>query len=604
MQNFFFCDIIIVLYSALYKEVKMGYFLRKDNKKKGTYLQMYETYWDKDRKQPRSKCVKSFGYVDELKSDAIPDPIGYYKELVAEEEKKRLAALADSTRPRIGDEVAEKNIGYFILKSLIERLDVKEVMDILASVRQFHFSTYDMLTQLIYSRVIEPCSKSKTAGSVFPLLFEHSDISEDQINDGLNFVGGSYEKYIELFNHQYEELFPRKFDKCYFDCTNYYFEIDLPKEDKQKGPSKENRHDPIIGQALLLDADLVPLSMRMYPGNESEKPYLRSVIEEMKNRCNVSGKTVQVADKGLNCARNIYAAVKEANDGYIFSKSIHGKNLSKQEKEWILLEDNLANRYTDHCDQDGKLKYRIKSCVDTFTYAFKETDPDSGDVRNVTFSVKEKRIVSYNPTLAHKQKEEIMRQVRKASEYATAKEVSREELGDSVKYISIKNVDKNGKKTNPVISINNDKVQEDLKLAGYNLIVTSELNMTPQEVYETYHGLWKIEESFRITKSFLDARPVFVQKRETIYGHFLVCYLALFLLRVLEIKCFKNSVSSYDIINFIRDFRVVKKDENTFINLSKNRIVNEKMKKATGLTCLDALYLTQKEVDNILNFSL
>ena len=582
----------------------MGYFLRKDNKKNGIYLQMYETYWDKDRKQPRSKCIKSFGYVDDLKSDAIPDPLTYYKEYVAEEEKKRLAALSDSTRPRIVEEIPEKNAGYFIIKSLIERLGVKEVMDILASVRHFRFSTYDMLTQLIYSRIIEPCSKSKTAGSVFPHLFEYSNISEDQIYDGLNFVGGSYEKYIELFNHQYEELFPRNFDKCYFDCTNYYFEIDLPKEDKQKGPSKENRHDPIIGQALLLDADLVPLSMRMYPGNESEKPYLRSVIEEMKNRCNVSGKTVQVADKGLNCARNIYAAVKEANDGYIFSKSIHGRNLSKQEKEWILLEDNLANRYADYCDSDGKLKYRIKSCVDTFPYTFKETDTDSGETRNVTFSVKEKRIVSYNPTLAHKQKEEIMRQVQKASEYATAKEVSREELGDSVKYISITNVDKNGKKINPIISIDNDKVKEDLKLAGYNLIVTSELNMTPQEVYETYHGLWKIEESFRITKSFLDARPVYVQKRETIYGHFLVCYLALFLLRVLEIKCFKNSVSSYDIISFIRDFRVVKKDENTFINLSKNRIVNEKIKKATGLTCLDALYLTHKEVDNILKFSL
>lgn len=104
----------------------------------------------------------------------------------------------------------------------------------------------------------------------------------------------------------------------FFRLYELLFEIDLPYEDKQKGPSKENRHDPIIGQALLLDADLVPVAMQMYPGNESEKPYIRKVIEEMKSRYKVSGKTVQVADKGLNCARNIYAAVKEANDGYIF----------------------------------------------------------------------------------------------------------------------------------------------------------------------------------------------------------------------------------------------------------------------------------------------
>ena len=108
----------------------------------------------------------------------------------------------------------------------------------------------------------------------------------------------------------------------------------------RKGLHKENRHDPIIGQALLLDADLVPVAMQMYPGNESEKPYIRKIIEEMKSRYKVSGKTVQVADKGLNCARNIYAAVKEADDGYIFSKSIHGRNLSQKEKKWLLLEND------------------------------------------------------------------------------------------------------------------------------------------------------------------------------------------------------------------------------------------------------------------------
>ena len=94
----------------------------------------------------------------------------------------------------------------------------------------------------------------------------------------------------------------------------------------------------------------------MFPGNKSEKPYLRSVVEDMKNRCNVSGRTVQVADKGLNCARNIYAAVKEANDGYIFSKSVHGRNLSKAEKQWVLLEDDYANRYTGYYDENGKMR--------------------------------------------------------------------------------------------------------------------------------------------------------------------------------------------------------------------------------------------------------
>ena len=570
----------------------MAYYLRKENKKKGTYLQMYESHWDKEKKQPRSKSVMAFGYVHELISDEIPDPVAYYTDFVAEKNKERAAAFTEETRPRAFVAPVEYNLGQFLLYTLLEELNVKEVIDILAAQMRFQFRIYDMIAQLIFSRIIYPCSKSKTVSSVFPHLYNSSPISEDQVYDGLSFIGGSYKKYIELFNHCYEQHYQRDFSNVFFDCTNYYFEIDLPYEDKQKGPSKENRHDPIIGQALLLDADLVPVAMQMYPGNESEKPYIRKVIEEMKSHYKVSGKTVQVADKGLNCARNIYAAVKEANDGYIFSKSIHGRNLSEKEKKWLLLE-NEQNIWKDYRDKDGNLLYRLKSCVDSFSYQFKEIDPETGRDVVKTFSVKEKRIVSYNPALAKKQKAD------KAANYATYKAMTREDLGDSAKYLKITNKDKNGKKITPVIGIDKEKVNEDLKYAGYNLMVTSELDMEPLQIYQTYHSLWKIEESFRITKSYLDARPVYVHKKETIYGHFLICYFSLFLLRVLEIKVFKNQINSYDLIDFIRDFRVVNKGDGSYINISRNQTVNEKVKKATGLTNLDALFLTEKEINNL-----
>ena len=576
----------------------MAYYLRKENKKKGTYLQMYESHWDKEKKQPRSKSVMAFGYVHELISDEIPDPVAYYTDFVAEKNKERAAAFTEETRPRAFVAPVEYNLGQFLLYTLLEELNVKEVIDILAAQMRFQFRIYDMIAQLIFSRIIYPCSKSKTVSSVFPHLYNSSPISENQVYDGLSFIGGSYKKYIELFNHCYEQHYQRDFSNVFFDCTNYYFEIDLPYEDKQKGPSKENRHDPIIGQALLLDADLVPVAMQMYPGNESEKPYIRKVIEEMKSRYKVSGKTVQVADKGLNCARNIYAAVKEANDGYIFSKSIHGRNLSEKEKKWLLLE-NEQNIWKDYRDKDGNLLYRLKSCVDSFSYQFKEIDPETGRDVVKTFSVKEKRIVSYNPALAKKQKAEIQKMADKAANYATYKAMTREDLGDSAKYLKITNKDKNGKKITPVIGIDKEKVNEDLKYAGYNLMVTSELDMEPLQIYQTYHSLWKIEESFRITKSYLDARPIYVHKKETIYGHFLICYLSLFLLRVLEIKVFKNQINSYDLIDFIRDFRVVNKGDGSYINISRNQTVNEKVKKATGLTNLDALFLTEKEINNL-----
>lgn len=576
----------------------MAYYLRREKKKKGTYLQMYESHWDKEKKQPRSKSVMAFGYVNDLISDEIPDPIAYYTDFVNRKNEERTVALAEETRPRAFASPVEYHLGHFLLHTLMEELNVKEVIDILASQMRFQFKVCDMMAQLIFARVIFPCSKSKTVSSVFPHLYNSSPISEDQVYDGLSFIGASYKKYIELFNHCYEQHYKRDFSKVFFDCTNYYFEIDLPCGDKQKGPSKENKHDPIIGQALLLDADLVPLAMQMYPGNQSEKPYIRKIIEEMKNRYQISGKTIQVADKGLNCARNIYAAVKEAKDGYIFSKSIHGRNLSEKEKLWVVLE-NDKNTWKNYTDKEGKLLYRLKSCVDTFSYQFKETDPETGEELVTTFSVREKRIVSYNPALAKKQKAEILKMADKASNYTTYKAMTREELGDSAKYVKIINKDQKGKKIKPVIEIDQKKLNEDLKYAGYNLMVTSELDMEPLQVYQTYHSLWKIEESFRITKSYLDARPVYVQKKETIYGHFLICYLSLFLLRVLEIKVFKNKINSYDLINFIRDFRGVRGGDGVYINISRNQAVNEKVKELTGLANLDALYLSEKEVDNL-----
>ena len=575
----------------------MAYFLRKEKKKKGTYLQMYESFWDKNKKQPRTKNVKSFGYVEDLISGEIPDPVKFYSDYVKEQNENRTKVLSEEYRPRAFSTPVELNIGHFLLYSLIDELDVKETIDIIASQMRFQFSVFDLITQLIYARVISPCSKSKTASHVFPYLYGSSTISEDQVYDGCSFIGESYKKYIDLFNHSYESYSKRDLSNVFFDCTNYYFEIDIPSDDKQKGPSKENRHSPIIGQALLLDADLVPVSMQMYPGNESEKPYIRKVIEEMKQRHNVSGKTIQVADKGLNCARNIYAAVKEANDGYIFSKSIHGKNLSEKEKKWVLLE-NDTNVFSNYTDERGNISFRLKYCIDSFDYSFKEIDPETGKESVTRFSVKEKRIVSYNPNLAKKQRLEIMKMVDKASKFSTYKNIAKDELGDCAKYVDIITKDSTGKKIKPIIDLNKSKIDEDLKYAGYNLLVTSEIDMDPLQVYKTYHSLWKIEESFRLTKSYLDARPVYLQKKETIYGHFLICYLSLFLLRVLEIKCFKNKINSYDLINFMRDFRVVNKGDNTYINIPRDQAVNEKVKKLVGFSNLDALYLTKAEVDN------
>lgn len=138
--------------------------------------------------------------------------------------------------------------------------------------------------------------------------------------------------------------------------------------------------------------------------------------------------------------------------------------------------------------------------------------------------------------------------------------------------------------------------------AGYNLIVTSETNLSAQQIYRIYHGLWRIEESFRIAKTSLQSRPVYLQTKESIYGHFLICYLSLFLLRLLELYTFNNELNVYDIINFIREYNVIKLPNMKYQSIISNTDVMKAIKKATGLSCLDNNYLTEKNIKNMLDY--
>ena len=256
-------------------------------------------------------------------------------------------------------------------------------------------------TSLVYARSVNPCSKRRIFHEVLPCLFEAGDFSYDQLFDGLSFMGINYKKFVEIFTTTTRAIYGLDTSKTYFDCTNFYFEIDREDDFRRKGPNKENRKDPIIGLGLLLDNNQIPIGMEMFTGNESEKPVLREIIESLKTRSNIKGRTIHVADKGLNCAENI-ASAKKSGDGYLFSKSV--KTLPEKEKEWVL----LTSDYKKVTDTDGKVLYYYKSCVDKFPY----TIVHEGCKKTVKFI--EKRIVTYNPDLAAKKRHEINKLVEKA----------------------------------------------------------------------------------------------------------------------------------------------------------------------------------------------
>lgn len=314
----------------------------------------------------------------------------------------------------------------------------------------------------------------------------------------------------------------------------------------------------------------------------------------MKARNGVPGRVIQVADRGLNCARNIYAAVMEANDGYIFSKSVHGKNLSDAERKWALLDDDGINRWTAVKDESGHVQYRYKECVDEFEYKCR-IDPE--DKREAKFRVREKRIVTYNPKLASKQRREIMRMVERLQSKITYKEAVREELGDSVKYVNLEAKTIEGEKVKIATSLDEKKIDEDLAFAGYNLLVTSETDAPATEIYKAYHNLWRIEQSFRVMKTCLEARPVFVSDTSTIFGHFLVVYYALVIMRLLELKIFEDKIAIEQLFDFIRDYKVTENYDGSFINNATDTSTYRKIKDKLCLSKLGNVYLSRRDLD-------
>lgn len=573
----------------------MRYFLKKTSpSKKGVYLQIYQSSYVPG-KGSRNRSFKAVGYVSDLLDKGIKDPLKYAQDLVDELNN----SIPSKKEAKIGDYSYSLNLGYFLIKSMLDFLKPDEILTLMSINKRFSFKLSDFVRSMIYAQIINPASKHKAFEKVLPCIYGAKTFSYDQILDTVNYIGGDYQKFIELFNLQISKKWKRKTSNVLFDCTNYYFEIDFPKDERQYGPSKEERHLPIIGQALLLDEDQIPIGMSLYPGNQSEKPELRKNIENLKERFDIKGRVVQIADKGLNCAKNIYSAIKEANDGYIFSKSVHGTSLSKVEKEWILLEDDEFNVWHDIVNSKGELCYRYKECVDVFEYSF----IDEND-KKITFKTKEKRVVTFNPSLAKKQTAQIQKQIDKAKNINSIRQANKEDYGESIKYVTFVTKDKDGNKIKPVATMNEDKIKEDLAYAGYNLLVTSERKKKANEIYSAYHSLWRIEESFRVMKTYLEARPVYLQKLDSIYGHFTICYLALTVLRLLELKVFNDELSIGEIVEFIRDYNVTQTMDGNFINTAHKSHALEVIKKRYSLTKLDNLNLNKKSADNIMNAEL
>ena len=558
----------------------MAYFLKQSRIKGRTYLAIYESFYSHEKKGTAHKSHKSLGSVEALMQSGIEDPVAHFQKEVDAMNRER----AEVGVRKISNTSPVLYLGYFPLKAILDKLKIKKYVDFFKLTNDFDYDLFELLSTLVYARSVYPCSKNKTFHEVLPNLYESYDYSYDQLLDGLAFLGLNYEKLIELFTAQVKTTYGIDTSRAYFDCTNFYFEIDREDDFRRKGPSKENKKDPIVGLGLLLDKHLLPVGMKMYPGNESEKPVFQDVIRQLKKQNSIVGRTIHVADKGLNCANNI-AFSKKNGDGYLFSKSVKG--LPEREKTWVLLDEG----FSEVKDSNGKVLYRYKSCIDQFPYSVEHNG------KKQTVRLTEKRLLTYNPALATKKRYEINRMVEKAKSL-TVSQAKRSDFGEASKYVNF--TDAEGEKA--IVGINQAAIDNDLRFAGFNLLITSEVDMKDTDIYDTYHHLWRIEESFRIMKSDLDARPVFLQKEEAIKGHFLICYLTVLLERIFQFKILEDKYSSSEIFAFIKGFRATKAEHKYINTTTYSNFIND-LSSRFGLP-LTHYFLSETQIKSILNCNL
>ncbi|WP_130810291.1 transposase [Olsenella sp. Marseille-P4559] len=412
---------------------------------------------------------------------------------------ERKAGVEGEGAREITDVPATRHLGHFALRAVDDALGTAEDMALPQAPSGSRFSLSDPLSSLAYARAVAPCPKLRTFADVLPQM-EGIDASFtlDQPCDGLAYLGDEYEKVVEIYNAHADALFGHDMSSAYFDCTNLYFEIDREDGFRGKGPSKEHRPEPIVGMGLLLDADCIPVAMSLFPGNESERPQLGRCIAQMRERNSMSGRTVRVADKGLDCAANIAEAVL-AGDGYIFSKS--ARALPAKERAWAL----SADGWTDVPDGKGGTSFRYKMADGDFGYAF---EGEGGRRRKA--QLPERRVVTYSPSLAKKQTYEISRQVEKARPLRAAA-AKRSEYGDSARHVTFSPADGEGEARGDMkvaATLNHEAIRKAKAVAGYNMTATSKTGMDPRAIYDTYHRLWRIEESLGVMKSELDAVSV------------------------------------------------------------------------------------------------
>lgn len=568
-------------------------FLKKVKGYKGrVYLQIVRGFRNEAGKTSH-EVVKSLGYVDDLEQE-FPDPIAHFTKVakaMTNNEERDKAIKLDTYKTLTAGASSLRNAGYLALKPLVEALRLEQIGDALGQKHQTRAKIAEILGFLVYSQILNPGSK-QSAYLKKNQFFENYQFSEEQMYRVLSTLGASHETIKDHIYRQLADKFNLDTSVTFYDGTNFYFEIDAETNFQKKGPSKEKRVEPLVSVGLLLDKNHIPLDYKVYPGNEHERPHFGKLINELKAKNKISGRTIYVADKGLNCGNNIFEAVKNGN-GYIYSQTVKGA--SDVIKKYIINEYGFENVFNEY----GELIYRIKGFVDdrariSFDY--------NGERKSV--ETKQLQVVTWSRKYAEKAAYERAKLIRKAKgAIHSPKAYNREILGKAANFVKNIMFDTKGEIIEGKVQIVLDekKIMEDAIYDGYYLIVTSELDMEPREVLKNYRRLSQNEESFRVSKHFLKLRPVYLHREERIKAHVLVSYLALLIIRLFEQKVVASKYSFQEIIESIREYECAMIQPNTYFFFKYIPMLVSLAEQTSGNALLEVQTLSQ--IKNLFKYS-
>lgn len=528
-----------------------------------TFLTIVQGYREPGTGKVKQKTVKSLGYLDELEKE-FEDPIAHFKEVA-----KQMTDEAKATEQSLNfnfkaNEIIDasttlrKNLGFSILSFFYHQLTIDKFLINRQRNLDIEYSLNNIFQMLVYSRVLYPCSKKRSFEKMNDFFLDF-DFSMDDMYRALDYFG-LYKDDLLLHLHEMIRMeYGRDTENVYYDVTNYYFEIKEPDDWRKKGVSKEHRPNPIIQMGLLIDNSGLPITYRLFEGNTNDCETLMPVLDSLKDDYGLK-RVVVVADKGMNTGENIAYNILRRN-GYIYSQTVRGANADL--KKFVLSDEGYKE-----AGNGFKIKSRVVPTLIWITN-------DAG--KRVQVPIDQKQVVFYSPDYARRARYEREKAIKKAETFIQNSKNGKLPTKGALKYIVTSPCDLETGELYDCIdlhSIDKKKIEEEMKYDGYYAIVTSELDMPDHEILDRYRELWRIEESFKITKSELKTRPVYVSTKEHIEAHFLVCFVALLILRLLEMHT-KHQYSAKILIDEMTDITGTYIDENYYMFDHYNEIVKE-----------------------------